>query len=124
MTVIEKIKNEIIEVLIENENCVLTGFKSFDKFSTLSTGQREWTVITPDGQNTNIILLTDVNSECIEAFNDLKSSKIIKFEKCSSLLAQTEGADYDLPVATSFRKYKNLRWLPTLVCRGDKWQER
>lgn len=115
------IKQKIIEILTQFEDRVLTGFKPFDDFNQLATGDQIWTVATPDGQDTNIILLSDINKDCIDAFNELKNDGIIGLRNCDPFIAMVEGDIYKLPFPKSIKVYKSPRWLPTLVYRGKNW---
>ena len=124
MTLKDKIKQEIIDVLTQYEDRVLTGFLSLDTFKELAAGDLIWTLNTPKGDDSNIVLLTDINKESIDAFNELKKDQIITMQPCSVLVASTEGLIYKYPVADKIKVHKSPHWLPTLVTKGPKFSEK
>lgn len=112
------IKAKIIEVLKRNNDMTLTGFMTLPDFVTIAGGDRSWYAETKDGADSNILLLSDINSDCIKAFNELKFAKIISFEPTTKLIAVSDGNFYDLPIATEHKFYQKEHWLPTLVKKG------
>jgi hypothetical protein len=75
---VDLIKAKIIEVLKRNGDMTLTGFMAMPDFAEIASGNRQWTLETKQGHDSNIILLDDVNSECIRAFRELKLDNIIE----------------------------------------------
>jgi hypothetical protein len=115
---VDLIKAKIIEILNYNSDMTLTGFMANPDFVEIAGGQKGWYAETKQGADSNILLLDDINSECIKAFNELKSSKIISFEPTTEIIAAADGIAYDLPIATDHKYYKEEHWLPTLVKKG------
>jgi hypothetical protein len=115
---VDLIKAKIIEVLKRNGDMTLTGFMAMPDFLELAGGQKESFVNTKEGKDSNILLLAEINSDCIKAFNELKFDNIISFEPTSRVAAVADGNFYDLPIATDHKFYKEAHWLPTLVKKG------
>jgi hypothetical protein len=116
-----KIKNLIIDILSTYEDRVLTGFMPLDNFREIASGDLNWGLLTEDHSPTNILLLANINQDCLEAFTELKDDSVIDLRPFDPFLAMAEGDLYKLPIATKVKKYKSLHWLPMLVFKGPKF---
>jgi hypothetical protein len=115
------IKLKIIEILQTNDDLTLTGFMAIPDFADLAGGDRQWFAATQQNKDSNILLLRDIKSECINAFNALKVDKIINLEPTTVFVAATEGLLYNLPTPTELKVHKEKHWLPTLVKKGENF---
>ena len=118
------IKLKIIEILRRDGDIALTGFMAISDFEDLAKGDRQWFASTKLNENSNILLLKNITSECINAFNSLKKDKIINLGVTDFFVAASDGLTYDLPIPTDLKVYKEKHWLPTLVQKGENFPKK
>ena len=121
-TLKEKIKFEIVNILNKYDDRVLTGFSIFEEFQESAKGNSTWILPHPSsGKSTNIILLTNINQDCINAFIELKNEEKITLSSCNFLTVLAEGDFYKLPIVQKVKYHKKPHWMPILVKKGKKW---
>ena len=123
MTLKNKIKQEIIEILKQQGDRTLTGFLAFDSFKELTYGDLIWTLETPSDKDSNIVLLLDINQDCVDAFNELKKENIVVMTFCDILTATADGIFYKLPLPEKRIVYKEQHWQPILVSKGANFDD-
>lgn len=122
-TMKENIKHFVLEILRKQNDRTLIGFQQYDEFNKLTKGNLVWTLGKGESYDTNIIMLSDVNEECIKAFQEMNRDEIIELTPTTLLVAISENAIYKLEIAKQIRVYKKARWIPFLVKKGKKFIE-
>lgn len=117
------IKEFILRILKQQGDRTLIGFQAFEEFNELTKGDLKWTLNDAQGRDTNIIILSDITSECIKAFQEMLYDEIIEMKPTTFLVAMTERAVYDFEIAEKIKVYKKDKWLPMLIKKGKSFVE-
>lgn len=117
-----KIKQEIVEILNQQGDLTLTGFLGFDSFKELAYGDLIWTLETQNDKDSNIVILQDINQDCVDAFNEFKKEKIVVMTFCNILTATADGIVYKLPLPKKRIVYKEPHWQPILVSKSSHFE--
>ena len=116
----ESIKSKIVDVIERFGNKTLLGLMEFPDIKEMSFGNLEWE-LKKDGQDLNVIIITDVNKDFIVATKELIDSDIIDMKATDILNSTFDGKVYEIPVAESLRVYKVKHWLPMIIIKGKNF---
>jgi hypothetical protein len=113
-------ENQIIQVVSRMSDLALSSFKNHIEDAK---GDFDFLFPIKGGKKSNILLISGVSKEFIEAINKLITNQIITFDLCSFFVVNSDGGEwYDLPLAEGHEKsYKSLHWLPLLIKKGVKF---
>ena len=118
-----KIKREIIKIVNQYYDRALTGFLQLPELKDIAKGELDWFMVTKKGENSNILMLANVNKECIESFLELSNEGIIKILRTSPYVSMMDGEVYTYPIAEKIMVYKKTRWMPMVVTKGPNFKE-
>jgi hypothetical protein len=112
-------KNSIIDFIKINGDIALTALKNQIPGAK---GDYEYHFPVKGIKESNILLVSGVSEEFIEAIGSLINDEILGFDICDPYVVMHDSGDiYNIPIVNSNKKsYKTLHWLPIIIKKGNK----
>lgn len=112
-------KDKIIEIVNEFHDIAITALK---KQIPEICGDFDLMLTTKDINDSNILIISGVNAEFIQAITELHQNEIIDYRPVDIYTIMfDQGEIYNLPIVKArkkFKQYKSLHWLPIIIAKG------
>lgn len=112
-------KATIIDIIKRKGSIALTALKNYVE----ANGEYDFYFPAKNIEETNILLICNVNKEFVKAISEMIDQEVISIEGTSLLIVAADvGEIYPLPIARGkIMKYDAVHWLPLLLTKGQNF---